>query len=111
MICPKCQQQGKKSKVYPGYSASTLMGVQSYYDESGTYVHNDPNITTANFSCSEGHNFSTRSQYGKVNTTIGEDTPPYSSTTKPIEGGISFAAKGNVATFHIIGSTMINPRP
>ena len=57
MKCPKCEEEGKRSKVYVGGSSSTLLGWTPYYDEDGNYHNNDPNRITTNYSCSEGHNF------------------------------------------------------
>ena len=55
MICPECQKEGKKSKVYhQGYSA-TSMGYTPYYDENGKYHNHDPNATEAGYKCSNGH--------------------------------------------------------
>lgn len=68
MICPECQKQGLKSKVYPGVSTVTLMGISEYYDEEGRYHRDDPNIRTSSFSCSKGHRWSERYQHGKLLT-------------------------------------------
>lgn len=55
MKCPECVEQGKKSRVYPGVGATTLMGWSSYYDEDGQFHKHDPNTTTTGYRCSEGH--------------------------------------------------------
>ena len=57
MICGQCEREGKKSKVYVGLPTGTLMGWVSYYDEDGNYVNEDPNVTTTDYSCSNGHRF------------------------------------------------------
>ncbi len=55
MKCPKCQKEGKESKVFPHGSSTTLMHSQPFYDEKGKYHDHDPNITTSQYSCSNGH--------------------------------------------------------
>jgi hypothetical protein len=57
MICSECKKVGKKSKVYSGASSSTLMHCQPFYDEDGKYHNHDMNITTTNYSCSNGHSW------------------------------------------------------
>lgn len=55
MKCPECVEQGLKSRMYVGYSTRTLMSAHPFYDEDGNYHHGDPNKTTTNYSCSNGH--------------------------------------------------------
>jgi hypothetical protein len=55
VICQECKKEGKKSRVYVGGGMTTLMGVSSFYDEEGRYHMHDPNTTTTDFSCSNGH--------------------------------------------------------
>lgn len=55
MRCPECEREGKKSKVYVGMSTRTLMGWQPYYDEDGKFHNDDPNHTTTEYDCSNGH--------------------------------------------------------
>lgn len=55
MRCPECVEAGLRSKVYVGSSATTLMSVLTYYDEEGRLVVDDPNTTTTQYSCSNGH--------------------------------------------------------
>lgn len=55
MKCPACTSEGKRSRVYPGVSSSTLMWCAPFYDEDGRYHHHDMNTTTTSFSCSKGH--------------------------------------------------------
>ena len=59
MICPVCKQEGKESRVTPGGARRTLMGWSpGYYDERGNWVpQRDPNWTTTDYSCSNGHRF------------------------------------------------------
>jgi len=55
MKCPQCQQEGKKSIITIGFSTTTLMSTHAYYDEDGKYHFHNPNITTTEYSCSNGH--------------------------------------------------------
>lgn len=55
MICETCKAEGKKSRVYEGYSSSTCMGYEAYYDENGKHHVHNPNATTTEYSCSNGH--------------------------------------------------------
>lgn len=55
MKCPDCEKEDKKSKVYPGMITRTLMGFHRYHDENGKYHFHDPNITTMEYVCSNGH--------------------------------------------------------
>lgn len=55
MKCPTCKDLGVKSRVYPGMSYATCMGWQPYYDEDGQYHSHDPNTTTTDYTCSNGH--------------------------------------------------------
>ncbi len=62
MKCPECLKEGKRSRVYVGESSTTAMRTFSYYDEDGEFHHDDPNITTTSYSCSEGHNWYARTR-------------------------------------------------
>jgi len=55
MICPECQKEGKKSIVFIGVSSTTLLAVTPYYDEEGRFHFDDPNTTTTQYTCSNGH--------------------------------------------------------
>jgi hypothetical protein len=55
MICPKCKEEGKRSTVQPGFSSTTAMGYAPYYDEEGRFHRHDPNVTTTEYTCSNGH--------------------------------------------------------
>jgi hypothetical protein len=57
MKCKICEEQGLKSKLYSGYGAVTCMGVGDYYDEDGKHHYHDPNDTTIDYSCSNGHEY------------------------------------------------------
>jgi len=58
MKCKECINEGKKSRISPGMSSTTLAYYQPYYDEDGKYHHHDANITTTEYSCSNGHRWS-----------------------------------------------------
>jgi len=58
MLCPKCQEENKKSKVYNGCTFCTAVYYRPYYDEEGTYHNHDANKRTTSYSCSNGHRFS-----------------------------------------------------
>jgi hypothetical protein len=56
MICPKCQAEGKTSKIYGGFGISmTCVGFQPYYDEDGKYHYRNPNAGTSEYTCTNGH--------------------------------------------------------
>lgn len=59
MICDKCKSEGKESKIYIGMSTRTLMASPPpYYNEKGDLVtFKDPNHTTTEYSCSNGHSW------------------------------------------------------
>ena len=59
MKCPECVKEGKKSRVMPGISTRTCMyAPPGYYNEDGEWVNiPDPNKTTTQYRCSEGHDF------------------------------------------------------
>lgn len=55
MFCPECQKAGQPSKVYVGISRETCIGVTQFYDEGGKWHNHNPNRTTTEYTCSEGH--------------------------------------------------------
>ncbi len=62
MICPECKEQGLKSTVHGGGAGmTTLKYCPPYYDEDGKFHSHDSNITTSNWSCSNGHRFTIKS--------------------------------------------------
>jgi hypothetical protein len=61
MICAKCMEEGKKSRVSSQGGTVTLMYCKPYWDEDGAYHHHDSNIHTTGFKCSEGHSWIERS--------------------------------------------------
>lgn len=55
MICPECQKEGKKSKVWQGSTVMTAMYSDSYWDENGKeHIHN-PNDRATEYRCSKNH--------------------------------------------------------
>jgi hypothetical protein len=57
MICPECQETGRKSIVYVGSSASKTAYYYPFYDEKNVYHHHDGNTVTTLYTCSNGHEF------------------------------------------------------
>ena len=55
MKCPVCDEENKKSRVYPEGSMETCMGYVPYYDEDGHYHVHNRNSRTTGYHCSEGH--------------------------------------------------------
>ena len=62
--CPICKKEGLKSTVSIGGCWTTLLGFTPSYDEDGKYHSNDPNITTCDAWCSNGHSFTAK--YGDI---------------------------------------------
>ena len=58
VICPKCKEDGLKSKSYDRGQFKTLMGVTPFYDEEGIFHLHDDNEITQGFKCSNGHSWS-----------------------------------------------------
>ncbi len=61
MKCPECQKKGKRSHVFFYGSYTTLIAAHPYYDEDGNYHANNPNISSASYSCSNGHRWTEES--------------------------------------------------
>ncbi len=57
MKCPQCVEQGIKSRVMPGSGEVTLAYYSPFYDEEGTYHNHDANVTTTQYTCSNGHSW------------------------------------------------------
>lgn len=55
--CRECIDTGVRSRLYEGFSKTTLMAVRRYYNEDGQYVVDDPNTRTTHYSCSNGHSY------------------------------------------------------
>jgi hypothetical protein len=77
MKCPKCVEEGKRSKVYSEGTTSTCMMYDTYWDEDGKIHKHDPNAHTSIYSCSNGHEWSQSKilpcpscDYGKDRTEI-----------------------------------------
>lgn len=72
MKCPECVKENKKSFVNVGMSMTTAMYAAPFYDEEGKYHHHDPNTTSTEYSCSNGHRWTHKSTstcwcgYGKA---------------------------------------------
>jgi hypothetical protein len=59
MICEQCQKEELKSRIdLLPMGVRTAMGWQDFYDEDGKFHCHDPNVTTFNHKCSNGHEFS-----------------------------------------------------
>lgn len=58
--CPTCVEEDKESfiRVFPG--SRTALFAQPFYDKEGRYHVHDPNVTTYNYKCSNGHEWSDR---------------------------------------------------
>ncbi len=64
MKCEECIKEEKKSTVYvPQYGTTTLMcSAPDYYDEEGKFHEgHNPNTTTTEWSCSNGHTWIVKS--------------------------------------------------
>lgn len=60
-ICVACQKEDKKSTIMaPMYGTTTLIAHSpGYHDEEGIYHSNiNPNTTTYEYTCSNGHSWS-----------------------------------------------------
>ena len=64
MKCPECVKEGLKSCVTEDNFSGmrTLLYCAPYYDENGAYHHHDSNVHKMNYSCSNGHDFSTTAE-------------------------------------------------
>ena len=60
MICRYCKESGRTSRLYIGTAYRTAMGVTHYYDEQGHLHQDDPNVTSTDYHCSNGHQFQVR---------------------------------------------------
>ena len=74
MKCPKCEEEGKRSRVYDKGGTSTLMYCTPYYDEEGVYHNHDSNTITHYYECSEGHKFRTKGTGTCPNCDFGKDS-------------------------------------
>lgn len=71
--CPVCLGEGKRSTVIAGMVSTTLAYSSTVYDEDGKPRFVNPNTTTSNYDCSNGHRFSVR--YGNGKQWITEHAP------------------------------------
>jgi hypothetical protein len=55
MICEECKKAGIESTIRPEMTFSTLIGSSPYWDHKGVYHSHDLNISTTEYSCSNGH--------------------------------------------------------
>ncbi len=55
MICEKCKDRGPESQARQGMSYTTAMCSDTYYDEKGKRHYHDPNKSTTEYRCSNGH--------------------------------------------------------
>ena len=61
MRCPTCKENKVKSKVFRGPTQLTTGLVETFWDEDEQYHRHDGNVTTEEFTCSEGHTWSRES--------------------------------------------------
>ena len=56
MFCPECLKQGLTSTLYTQNGGITTdMCVNTFYDENGKYHYHNPNVTSSEWHCSNGH--------------------------------------------------------
>lgn len=61
MKCKECESQNLKSTVREGISSVTALHSSPFYDEDGKYHLHSRNTRTTNYTCSNGHNWKTKS--------------------------------------------------
>jgi hypothetical protein len=57
ILCPFCQREGEKSRVYEGACYQAAVHVVGYYDEDGQYQEPGEAPVTCAYTCSRGHAF------------------------------------------------------
>ena len=62
--CPQCNEADIRSTVTGHDESTTLLMDYQYYDEDGRYHSHDPNWTSSDYRCSNGHQWTERSQNG-----------------------------------------------
>lgn len=99
--CPVCVREGKRSKVYPGWTLVTAMGITDYYDEDGNHIYEDPNISTTEYGCSNGHGWSEARKGGKLIrvTEHKTDKPKGDSADKEPIAFRSLSQHGDLSSF------------
>ena len=58
VICAECKKMDWKSRVYSEGGSRTLMATIEYWDEDGNYHYSDPNTTSIQYRCTNGHSWS-----------------------------------------------------
>lgn len=74
MKCLECIENGEKSHVYYGKTTSTCIIVNSYYNEDGKFVFDNPNIYITNYSCSNNHRWEEQTQREETTITRSSQT-------------------------------------
>jgi len=62
MKCSECVSEGKKSSIHPSPTSfrTAMGGLEQYYDEDGEWHYHDPNYTTRQYGCTNGHKWETK---------------------------------------------------
>ncbi len=57
VLCPKCRNEGKKSKVilYPGQTIPKMKYTDGYWNENGDFIEFDAESKVPSYVCSNGH--------------------------------------------------------
>jgi hypothetical protein len=57
VLCPKCQTEGKKSKViyYPGQTIPKMRFTDGYWNEDGDFIEFNEEIKAPSYTCCNGH--------------------------------------------------------
>ena len=57
VLCPKCQSEGKKSKViyYPGQTIPKMRFTDGYWNEDGDFIEFNEEIKVPSYICCNGH--------------------------------------------------------
>jgi hypothetical protein len=57
VVCPKCQTEGKRSKVilYPGQTVPKMKYTDGYWNENGDFIEFNAEIKLPWYICSNGH--------------------------------------------------------
>jgi hypothetical protein len=62
MICKRCEQNGKKSKIMVITDKITSPTAVTYYDENGQFHIHDSNIFDGTYRCSNGHEWTSENK-------------------------------------------------
>ena len=60
MMCLRCAEEGRTSKVFDKGGTVTLMAYETYWDEKGQRHSHNPNTRHNAYQCSNGHKFSVK---------------------------------------------------